>query len=184
MNRLHNAVKFIVKNDFDNALLNIVTIIDKSAKDIYGGNKVGKRFKKLLDDNQDILYLVMSGGKINVPHYADIRYCEDKISLISHKLSDIIYEPLRNCLVHDAELPKSIIIGNKIGFKNGYFQMPKMVVWGLVLMLIALPCNLKYKWDNFILIINRKPINFDDCWGNKKNLMDKLNQAFRAKTIK
>lgn len=184
MNRLRNAVEFIEKNDIDNALLNIVTIIDKSAKAIYGGKKVGQRFKRLLEDNQDILYSVMSGGKIKVPHFATIRYVEDNLNLNSHKLSDIIYEPLRNCLIHDAELPKNIIFGNKIGFKNGYFQMPKLIVWGLVFILITLPCNFEYKWDNFVLFFNRKPINFDDCWGNKKNLLYKLNKAFPDKTQK
>lgn len=184
MNRLQNAAEFIVKRDFDNSLLNIVTIIDKSAKDTYHIDGVGKRFRKLLDDNQDLLYWVMTNGKAKPPIDSTILFSEDNFGSKTHTLSALIYKPLRNCLVHDAEIPKNIMIGNKLGFENGNFNMPVLLIWGLLFMLISLPCNLHLKWDCCIIYYNNRPIDLNDCWGNKQLLMEKLKGIFPAKTMK
>ena len=88
---------------------------------------------------------------------------------------------MRTSLVHDAELPKNVTIGNSFGFKKSHFYIPVLAIWGLIFMLLSLPCNIKYKWNNFTLGYNGKPINFDECWGNKDKLMAKLKQIYPEK---
>lgn len=176
MNRLTHAIDSVSLGDYESALLDIVTLIDSSAKKLYGTKKVGRRFRKLLDDKKVLIFWLFTGGRFNVDGI-HVTFGTDN----PKTLSELIYDPLRNALVHEAQFPKDmrIITEPAFGYDNGVFLFPRSLVLALLLMLISLPCNVRYKERlTYGLSLGGTTIDLTGVWGNEQLLIAELEKVF------
>jgi len=184
MNRIAHAIQSFSLNDYESALLDIVTLIDSSAKKLYGTKKVGRRFRKLLDDKKELIFWLFTEGRFNVAgiHVTFNSGCN---TLSAKTLSELLYDPLRTVLVHEAQFPKDMRITNDLtfGYENGVFFFPRSLVLALLLMLISLPCNLRYKEPATykLNLVNGTTIDFTGFWGNEQLLICELEKVWGRK---
>ena len=154
-------------------------MIDRSAKILYGTNKVGKRFRKLLDDKQGLILWMLFEGHLSA-HSAHINFIS--VSGTRATLSEVIYSPLRNVLVHEGRLPENIRITSDatIGYKEDVFILSRAIIIALLLMLISLPFNARFKeFKTFILQFQSGlTLDLSDVWGNEHLLIAKLEKLF------
>jgi hypothetical protein len=180
MNRLTHAIQSLSLGDYESALLAIVTLIDSTAKILYGTKKVGKRFRKLLDDKQALIFWLFTEGRFNVDGI-HITFDSGCGGHSKKTLSEILYDPLRNVLVHEAHFPKDIRITTDLtfGYENGVFLFPRSLVLALLLMLISIPCNVRYKElaTYKLNLANGTAIDLTGVWGNEQLLIAELEKV-------
>lgn len=180
--RFQQIFDCLCEEDFSTALTLICPLIDGAGKKLYRIKKPGKRFKKVLTDNNSFLYWMLSNGMFIMEDGADLIFSRNNKEVIN--LSESIYKFVRNSLLHEAELSKEIeFVDGCIGPYNDKIVLPKNLIWALAFMLIYLECYEKDCPQNYTLSISGVPIPLEDIWGNKEKVMAFFNDNFykRAK---
>ena len=170
--RFQQVFETLCAGDFGSALTLVCPLIDRAGKKLYGIKKPGERFKKVLDDNSDFLYWMMSGGKFVVGKGIDVVFCrKDKGNI---NLAQSIYKFVRNNLLHDGELSEEIEFVDecRIGPDGDKVVFPKNLIWALVFMVSYLPCYKNNCPNSYELSVSGVPIPLQEIWGNKDKGMD------------
>lgn len=159
--RINDVVSDLSQRRFNVALTLLVTLIDRSAKDTYKIKKIGERFERMIDDNKDFLFWFNSGGSIMVGK---------EITILEKPFKEIIYKLIRNCLVHDAELPEIDFVEGPtiLSSKDGKIFFNTKLIFAFLLMICYLPCNKHRFPKNIVLNFNTRNINLDDFCGEGK----------------
>ena len=167
-------------DDFSTGLTLICPLIDGAGKKLYGIKKPGERFKRVLSDNNDFLYWMLSGGMMVMAEGADLVFSREGKGNIN--LGQSIYKLVRNNLLHEAELSDEIefVDEGRFGPDGGKVVFPKSLIWALAFMLCYLEC---YKDDcprNYQLSISGVPMPLNELWGDK----DKVKEFFAREIFK
>jgi hypothetical protein len=166
--RVTKAWQELMNGDPEGALVQICTAIEKTAK-LEGKRKAGG-YKRFVDENMPIITSVGVGValkaiKLGGYHHPELRPAPDG----TVPLQDIIYHVIRCRLYHDAGLPADLeITEDRIGVENGHLLMPKHLVTGMVLAVVAAPINKKERTDpTFFVIAKRITFYLDQVWGRR-----------------
>ncbi|MDL1991912.1 hypothetical protein [Vibrio parahaemolyticus] len=179
--RFQQVFDSLCVEDYQSALTLICPLIDGAGKKLYGINKNGERFKKILADNNDFLYWMMSGGGLVLVNDADVNFIKNNKENTS--LGQAVYKLVRNSLLHEAELSDKIefVDDGKIGFYgDGKMVVPKNLIWSLAFMLVYLPCYRDSCPRHYKLNMCGVDMPFQECWGDK----DKIMEFFRKEIFK
>lgn len=166
----------------EGALLSIATAVDATAKREYG--KGGQaNYKRWLTESIGLITpfftgLSLSGVRLSYNHpELDKKPSVDG----SRSLEEIIYHVLRSDLVHEGSLPENITLterelGGQDG-PDGWLKLPKGMVLGLIVAVVASPVNARQKLNRELWIgVPRKErtaerIVLDHWWGKRAELM-------------
>ncbi|MEL6441506.1 MAG: hypothetical protein AAFQ80_19920 [Cyanobacteria bacterium J06621_8] len=163
----------ICAEDYSTALTLICPLIDRAGKEIYGIKKTGVRFKKVIYDNNDFIYWMMSGGVLIMDK--DAKFIFNREGKENIDLAQSIYKFVRSNLLHEAELSDQIKFTKEITFgPNGNkLIFPINLIWALVFMLSYLDC---YKGDfpkkDYQLSICGVQVPLCEIWGNKEKVIE------------
>jgi hypothetical protein len=156
--RYLQIIKNINNQEYYDAMTLLLTLIDRSAKHTYGNKLgVGKRFKKLITENQKFITWFISGF---------LMYNPMEILTNGKTLSELLYD-VRNSLIHDAETNILDFIradfiakidGNRISFNP-------ILIFALFTMLCYLPINKNIIPKGIKINLNTKIIEIDKILG-------------------
>ncbi|MEW8000627.1 MAG: hypothetical protein AB2795_18930 [Candidatus Thiodiazotropha endolucinida] len=169
----------LIAKDYGSALTLICPLIDKAGKEIFGLKNTGKRFKKIINDNQEFLYWVMSNGGVLMTKDSKLYY---DFGHYKTELPGLIYKLVRNNLLHEAEISDQILFVKEIRFgpqPDGTIVFPINLIWSMALMLTYLPCYERHCPSDLSVSLNDVNINFKDCWGDKDKLLSYINKAYK-----
>lgn len=200
--RVRKAIQYLVEGDAEEALYAISPAIDVLAKQRFPTVKpVGERIKKLLGDEQWLIYYLSSQGKINLPEDASVVLIDWGSGTPignpkSHggELADFVYHNIRCAQSHDAEIDyENIDIGREFGiarlvFENdgppldvddkGKFVISKATILALILCIVCAPENKRLQLDSDFPMFNNVVLDKDELPGNKQYLLEYLEELF------
>ena len=96
----------LCKEDFGSALTLVCPLIDAAGKELYGINRTGERFRKVLEENNEFLHWMMTGGLVVLGKGADLVYSRKGKKDIT--LTQAVYSLIRNSLLHEGLLSDEI----------------------------------------------------------------------------
>jgi len=169
--RFQQVFESLCAEDFGTALTLVCPLIDGAGKKLYGIKKPGERFKKVLEENNDFLYWMMTGGMFVMEKGADIIFARTGKENIN--LSQSIYKLVRNSLLHEGELSEEIkfVDDGRLGPDGDKVVFPKSLIWALAFMATYLPCYKNNCPDSYRLTISGVPMPLQESWGNKDNII-------------
>jgi hypothetical protein len=149
---INQAFRNIEEGNYELALLSVVPQFDKACKKQWPKMKVGERFRKGVEETEDVISFIMVEGRGTI---TKCKYGE-------WTLPQLTYKYLRNSIVHEGTMPGNVKIVDepKIAIKENFIQLPVGFVKGLLIATIGFPCfkneasNIPQK--GFLQIKNRK----------------------------
>lgn len=178
--RFQQVFESLCAEDFGSALTLVCPLIDAAGKKLYGIKKPGERFKKVLEENNDFLYWMMTGGMLVMGKGADLVFSRKGKGNIN--LAQSLYKLVRNSLLHEGELSEEIefVDDGKLGPDGEKVVFPKNLIWALAFMVTYLPCYRNNCPDSYRLSISGVPMPLQESWGSK----DKVMAFFRNEIFK
>ncbi|EIJ0972611.1 hypothetical protein K6U26_09955 [Vibrio parahaemolyticus] len=169
--RFEQVFESLCEDDYDSVLTLLCPLIDGAGKKMYGIKKTGVRFQKVLKDNNDFLYWVITGGVLTLDKEADFVFIgegKDKTNL-----SRAIYSLVRNSLLHEGELSEKIEFVDvaKFGPDGEKVVFPKSLIWALAFMVAYLPCYQDACPKHATLSVSGISTPLHEFWGNKDKVM-------------
>ncbi|MDR3541705.1 MAG: hypothetical protein P4L69_12180 [Desulfosporosinus sp.] len=174
--------------ELDKAMLFACIAVDGTAKKTYPGMaQVGKRFRRFITDNLDIIELMFGGIDLKNTIFP-LKSNKGKVGI---KFEDIVYEKFRCSLAHGDELPHGYGLTVKIedghhlfliDIENQSMTLPESAIYALGLPCVLAPVNADQKIGSN-LYNYRDTINtfvIDRWWGNiecARQIMDFDNQV-------
>ena len=133
--RLDEAVIKLSDGDLENALIQISTCLDATAKIKYPECGVGQRIRRYVEENIRFIFHVMTAG--TVVFQANVTFGS------FGNLPNVVYKTIRCGLLHDADLSETVSYktGLYVGMDDGRFIVTDSMLWGLVLLLIGDEAN-------------------------------------------
>ena len=166
---INQAFGNLENNNYDLALLSIVPLFDKACKKTWPKLGVGARFRKGVEETEDIISFIMLGGRgtITASKYGN------------WTLPELIYKYLRNSIIHEGEMPDQVKIVDepKIVIDKKFVQFPVGIVLGLLVATIGFDCfknESKYVTQVGRLSINGQEIFVKDMVGNHQTIRDAI----------
>lgn len=168
--RFKQIFERLCAEDFSTGLTLICPLIDRAGKKLYGLKKPGERFKKILSDNNDFLYWMMTDGLIVMAEGADFIFIGNGKENVD--LSQAIYKLVRNSLLHEAEISEKIEFINegRVGYVGDKIVFPKTLIFALAFMLSYLPCYENDCPRNYKINVSGVTLPLQDVWGNKEKI--------------
>jgi len=161
------------RKELDQALLFVCLAIDGTAKKTYPTiNKVGERFRKLINDNLDIIELMFGGLNLQETVFP----FKDAKGNIGIGFADVIYEKFRCNLAHGEELPEGFGVSVQIAeghqqflinIENQSMTLPQSAIYALGLVCVLAQANADQRIGSNMYYY-RDPINayvVDRWWG-------------------
>lgn len=170
--RFQQVFDSLCAEDFGSALTLVCPLIDGAGKKLYGIKKPGERFKKVLEDNNDFLYWMMTSGMFVMEKGADLVFSREGKGNIN--LSQSIYKLVRNSLLHDGELSSEIefVDDGRLGPSDGKVIFPKNLIWALAFMVSYLPCYKNNCPHSYRLSISGISMPLQESWGSKEKVKE------------
>ena len=97
---INQAFGNLENNNHDLALLSIVPLFDKACKKTWPRLGVGARFRKGIEETEDIISFVMLGGRGTITASTYGKWT----------LPELMYKYLRNSIVHEGQMPDQVKI--------------------------------------------------------------------------
>jgi hypothetical protein len=175
-------------DDYEGALYQICSAVEFTAKAELNRREITPvEHKAFLRQNMDILCSFMAGTPLAGLSFdetltptmnAIVRKREGKKSPApenrdtSVSLEEVIYHIIRCEQYHSAGLPDDIRLSeNALGVTDGVLDVPKQLVTGLVLSVVASPANQDRRTDNnFFFHKGGVRFNLNDQWGRRDEL--------------
>ena len=170
---IKNSLDAADKKALDQALLFVCLAIDGTAKKTYPEiTRVGERFRKLINDNLDIIELMFGGLNLRETVFP----FKDAKGNAGIGFADMIYEKFRCYLAHGEELPDGFGVSVQIAEGHQQFlidvekqamTLPQSAIYALGLVCVLAPVNADQKIGSN-LYHYRDPINsyvVDRWWG-------------------
>ena len=162
---INQASGNIENGNYDLTLVSIVPLFDKACKKSWPRLGVGARFRKGVEETEDIISFLMLGGRgtITASKYG------------KWTLPELLYKYLRNSIVHEGQMPAQVKIVDepKIAIENDFVQFPVGIVRGLLIATIGFDC-FKNESKNVTqvgyLAINGQKIFIKDMVGNHQTI--------------
>jgi len=178
--RFEQIFDSLCSGDFGSALTLVCPLIDGAGKKLYGMKRTGDRFRKVISDNNDFLYWMMSGGMLKLDQGADLLFSRpDKPNI---NLAQSLYKLVRNSLLHEGELSDEIefVDQNRFGPAGRKIVLPKNLIWALAFMVVYLPCYRDNCPRTYSLRISGVQMPLQECWGDRSKIEDFFsNQIFK-----
>jgi len=156
--------------DYDLALLSIVPLFDKACKKTWPKLGVGARFRKGVQDTEDIISFLMLGGRGTITASTYGKWT----------LPELMYKYLRNSIIHEGRMPDRVRIVDeqKIVINEEFVQFPVGIVPGLLIATIGFEC-FKKEVRNVTqvgrLAIKGQEIFIKDMVGTHQTIRDVIN---------
>ncbi|MCC6866482.1 MAG: hypothetical protein IT280_10030 [Ignavibacteria bacterium] len=163
---------------YDAAFALVCSTVDATSKKIYPSDNNNHRNKNFIKKYFRIIStfgfpgIRADGMKIRCRNIPDIK--TDKEEFVA--IEDIIYHIIRCGLVHECKLDNRLQFINetRIGDFDGYFQLPKQIIWGLIIAVILCENNQSEKCNKNIEInIKGQVVKIDEMWGQEKKWLEK-----------
>ena len=178
--RVDRGFRSLAEKDYESALIAASIAVDATAKRERRNLSNNKAYKAFIKSNMPIITRFSMGG---TTVYGDFRLGwtnpdvrADADGLVN--LEQILYHVVRCGLVHEAELPSSVVIceENRIGSNDqGQLILPSTIVVGLLVAVIASPrnknCVSMMQWT---VDWGDGPTVVTDYWGEKLKLLKEI----------
>ncbi|MCA0375263.1 MAG: hypothetical protein LCH84_06315 [Gemmatimonadetes bacterium] len=174
--RVNQAFQAIVRGDPEEALFQICTAIEATAK-LESGAGGKKSYMTWIERNIPVICAIgigpaLAGLRFGFAH-RDLPPSKDG----SHSLSEIVYHLMRCSLYHASGLPDHIrITENQIGpDDHGHLLIPKFLIVGLIYAVVASPANagVATTTGHFVTVDGVR-YNLDAQWGQRDKLVNTL----------
>ncbi|WP_215407079.1 hypothetical protein [Vibrio gigantis] len=165
--RIESSIISFQQNDFESALVHFFPALDKTAKKRYPKDGVGKRIKKFLDDELDIITYIATQNifRINV----------DGISF-----PEAIYKFGRTSIAHEGELDPRLNFDNLEGMSIGQqWNLPPSFIIGLIVSVVLAPeNNAEELKGNHGVTIHGDKFELSKHWGDRSGFRSYMEQKF------
>lgn len=181
--RFFQIFSALCSDDHATALTLVLPLIDKIGKDVYGIQKVGKRFDHVLTQNNDFLYWFMSGGLYRLEATAEFVFTGNAPG--EQRLSELIYNVLRQSLLHDGKMSEKVIICGSLGRNEaGKICIPWTLGWALTFLAASYPCFQKDLPLGIQITYSNHLIPVAELWGDRVKMMKWFEEtAFSPRTL-
>lgn len=161
------------RKELDQAMLFVCLAVDGTSKKTYPTiDKVGKRFRKLINDNLDIIELMFGGLNLQETIFP----FKDARGKFGISFADVVYEKFRCNYAHGQELSDGFGVSVQIAEGHQQFlidiekqsmTLPQSAIYALGVICVLAPANADQRIGNS-LYHYRDPINsyvVDQWWG-------------------
>ena len=178
--RVDRGFRSLMEKDYESALIAASIAVDATAKRERRNLSNNKAYKAFIKSNMAIITRFSTGfltvhGDFRMK-WANPDMRPDADGYIH--LEQILYHAVRCGLVHEAELPPTLIVTeeNRIGVNEaGQMVLPSTIVVGLLVAVIASPrnknCDSMMQWT---VDWGEDPIVVTDYWGKKLKLLKEM----------
>ncbi|MDD8058716.1 hypothetical protein [Shewanella metallivivens] len=163
--RIQSAIDALHRKNAEEALLNLIAALDKTAKLTYPKTKrVGDRIKAFIEANEEIIHAVSNNPLRGKIVFGDMTFPE------------IVYKYIRCSIAHEGELDARLVLHNNQFFKVGddgvSLELPVSYVIGLIVVVIVAPINKRQKVNQNLLInLAGKLRRVNDLWGEPDKVL-------------
>ncbi|MFW5450201.1 MAG: hypothetical protein ACKE9I_01275 [Methylophagaceae bacterium] len=167
---INQAFGNLENNNHDLALLSIVPLFDKACKKTWPRLGVGARFRKGIEETEDIISFVMLGGRGTITASTYGKWT----------LPELMYKYLRNSIIHEGQMPDQVKIIDEptIVIDEEFVQFPIGIVLGLLIATIGFEC-FRNESRNVTQVgrmeIKEQKIFIKDMVGNHQTIRDVIN---------
>ncbi|MDO6685396.1 MULTISPECIES: hypothetical protein [unclassified Agarivorans] len=165
--RIESSINSFQQNDFESALVHYFPALDKTAKKRFPKDAVGKRIKKFLDDELDIITYIATQNifRINV----------DGVSF-----PEAIYKFGRTSIAHEGELDPRLNFDNTTGMSIGeQWNLPPSFIIGLILSVVLAPENNTEQLNgSYGVTIHGDKLDLGQQWGNRSGFRSYMEHKF------
>lgn len=165
--RIESSINSFQQNDFESALVHYFPALDKTAKKRYPKDGVGKRIKKFLDDELDIITYIATKSIYRI-HVNGLSF------------PDAIYKFGRTSIAHEGELDPRINFDNKTGMTIGHqWNLPPSFIIGLIVSVLLAPENSteQLKKDYYVTI-HGDEFDLKKQWGDRSGFRTYMEHKF------
>jgi hypothetical protein len=150
------------------------TCLDATSKNENGGGErksreVGPQIKSYINKYLDVITVVGTGGAVCANPGSRLCLSDPEKPGSHSPIEDIIYRPIRNSLIHDAELATEMQFTERafLGYENKSYLVSINMIVSLLMAVTASPSNKGMGVDtNWQVILNGRPIPFDRLMGD------------------
>lgn len=167
--RIQHCIERLQLNDYEGALVNLFPAIDKTAKKRRHKDRVGKRIKSFLKDEE--VLITAGGGNV----FKDCSF--DGMSL-----ENILYKFGRTPIAHEGELDQRLSFNNdgKIQSHRDNWNLPSGYIAGMALAVIIAPENKGEKTvEGLGITIFEKRFLLNEIWGKPDAVQTHVCTKFR-----
>lgn len=178
--RVSKAFEELLRNDPGEALFEICAAIEGTAR--REGLPHGHGYKQFVGNNLPIISGIAFGPALSGLR---VRYSHPELPATSDgiaTLEDIVYHVFRCGLYHTGKLPDDIeFTDHTVGAKNGVLFIPKMVVAGLIVAVVASPANAGGRTSpSYFFERSGKRYVLNNLWGRREQLLVDLKEQVRG----
>ena len=166
--RVGEAIKKLSEKDYENAIVQISIALDSTSKRVYGGNKVGERFRRFITENEEFIIYVTLGCSPRFYYEGDSKEHGAFRFGARGKLANVIYKYVRNALLHEGDLSSDVVLreGPIMGYEEGKFILGSEMIMGLLLSVIGAPVNAQERLDEPCTFSRGDAtLPLDELWG-------------------
>ncbi|SGZ05174.1 Putative uncharacterized protein [Moritella viscosa] len=165
--RIESSINGFQQNDFESALVHYFPALDKTAKKRYPKDGVGKRIKKFLDDELDIITYIATQNIL-------------RINVNGITFPEAIYKFGRTSIAHEGELDPRLNFNNESGMSIGQlWNLPPSFIIGLIISVVLAPENNSEQLKGrYTVAIHGDRFDLSTQWGNRSDFRSYMEQKF------
>jgi hypothetical protein len=183
--RVNAAFKAMLEGDAEDAFFEICAAAEATSR-AESGTKGKSSFKSWVTRNVPLVAAAAIG-----PALAGIRIAYSHPELKptpdgTHDLAELIYHVVRCGFYHDAELPSNVTLTDNVigGGPNGELKLPKNLVLGLIVAVVASPCNSKMSIPlNYYFTVHGVRFTLAACRGARDALVKQLSALYEKNRV-
>lgn len=167
--RVQQCVERLHVQDCEGALVNLFPAIDKTAKKRRPKEKVGRRIKAFLQD-EEVLITAFATGNV-------LKGC----SFDGMSFHDALYKFGRTPIAHEGELDPRLTFNSDGGLQIGkdHWNLPISYIAGMALAVIIAPENIgECTADRFGITVFGRQFALNDIWGRPESVRQHMCEKF------
>ena len=179
-NRILKIFEDLSSGHLESAFTLACTLIDRAGKELYKIKENGKRFRRLIDENERFIWWFVSKGKLKfAPNHGFLFHNTESNEKL--RTSQILWKIGRNSVIHNGELDSRLefVEDIKISFSGNSIILPEKLLWAIALLLIVLPCYEKFRLSGTIIEYTENSrsveIPIGELWNDREGLVKFFN---------
>ena len=167
---INGAVREFAFRNYPVAMAAACIALDASAKKETPTLNVGDRCRKFIDSYLDIITVVGTGGGTCAMPGAKLCPPDPRNPGTYTPIQDVIYESIRCCLIHEAELATHVCFTDDafLGVRHTQLEISSRMIISMLLAVAASSVNAGIQVDeSCAIILDSRKIPFNQLFGNR-----------------
>lgn len=167
---INGAIREFAFRNYPVAMASACIALDASARKETPSLKVGERCRQFIDSNLDIITVVGTGGGTCAMPGAKLCPPDPRNPGAYTPIQDVIYESVRCCLIHEAELATHVSFTDDafLGVRTTQLEISSRMIVALLLAVAATKVNAGIQIDDsWAIILDGRQIPFNQLFGDR-----------------